>query len=258
MTKPIFVDSHAHLQDDKFSDDLDDVIREALDCGVDKILAPGTDLKDSRLGVEISEKHASVYAAVGIHPHLAAETGADTIKQIKELSQSPKVIAIGEIGLDYYYDFAPREKQKEIFIKQIELALEQDLPMVVHSRSSLDDIFSIMDQTGGWEAGGVFHCFPGELDQAMYIIDKGMSVSYTGIITFKKASRVRSIVRDIPIEHLLIETDSPYMAPEPYRGKRNNPSLVRTVAEKIAEIKDMPVEDVARITTENFNTIFKI
>jgi TatD DNase family protein len=258
MTQPLFVDSHAHLQDEKFREDLDEVIREALESGIEKILAPGTDLKDSKTGTELAEKYDSVYAAVGIHPHLAANIEPDSIEKIEDLLKRQKVIAIGEIGLDYYYDFAPREKQKELFIKQIELALTATLPMIIHSRSSLDDIFEILDDTDGWKAGGVFHCFPGELNQATHIIEKGMHVSYTGIITFKKANRLRSIVREIPIEKLLIETDCPYMAPEPYRGKRNNPSLVKRVAETIAELKEMKTEEVGRITTDNFNRLFNL
>jgi TatD DNase family protein len=200
----------------------------------------------------------SIYAAVGIHPHDAAKVPKDYIEKLKNLAKEKKVVAIGEIGLDYYYDFSPRDTQKEIFARQIELALEINLPMIIHTRESMGDTFNILDSTGGWKAGGVFHCFPGDLNDAKYLITKGFYISYTGVITFKNADKTRTIIKDIPLDRLLIETDSPYMAPEPYRGERNRPALVIKVAETIATIKNISLDEVGQITTNNFNRLFNL
>jgi TatD DNase family protein len=256
MIQPFYIDSHCHLQDDQFSGDLDAVMMESRDVGVGAFLVPGTDIETSRRAIELAGKYDDVFAAVGVHPHEASKTEAEYLSTLKELSSHVKNLAIGEVGLDYHYDFSPRERQKEIFREQIELALSLGLPLIIHTRESIEDSFEILDETGGWQAGGVFHCFPGDLSQANYIIDKGMFISYPGLVTFKKADGVRSRIKEIPLSRLLLETDSPYMAPVPYRGKRNSPALLPLIAEKIAIVKNIEIEEVAAQTTANFEKLF--
>ncbi len=256
MSRTYFIDSHCHLQDEKFKHDCADIILEAAEANVKKILVPGIDLETSRRAVEIAREHEGVYAAVGVHPHEAAKTDRDYLDELKEMLSEPKVVAVGEIGLDYYYDFSPKETQIKIFEEQIQLALEMGKPLIIHTRESVADSFSSLHNTDGWKAGGVFHCFPGALEEAEFVISRGMLVSYPGLVTFKKAEDVRRRVKALPLESLLLETDSPYMTPEPYRGKRNKPAHIPLIAEKIAEIKSVSIEEVARITTESFNQVF--
>jgi len=256
MKQPFYIDSHCHLQDDKYSGDLDDVMMESRDVGFGAFLVPGTDIETSRRATELAGKYDDVFAAVGIHPHEASKTEAKYLSTLKELSAHAKNVAIGEVGLDYHFDFSPRERQREVFREQIELALSLGLPLIIHTRESIEDTFEVLDETGGWQAGGVFHCFPGDLSQANHIIDNGMFISYPGIVTFKNATRVRSRIEKIPLSRLLLETDSPYMAPVPYRGERNSPALVPLIAEKIAEVKSMEIEEVATQTTANFEKLF--
>jgi TatD DNase family protein len=258
MTNLRLVDSHCHLQDKAFKNDLDAVIREAEDAGVRTFLVPGTSIEDSIAALNLAEKYINIYAAAGIHPHDSAKAASDWREKLKSLSSNKKTVAIGEIGLDYHYDFSPRDRQKEVFKTQIELALELNLPMVIHTRKSMEDTFRILDETDGWKAGGVFHCFPGSLADAEYVIAKGFHISYTGVVTFKNSQNTRDIVKKIPIEKLLLETDSPYMAPEPFRGQRCHPALLIHTARMIAEIKNLPLENIGETTSINFMALFKI
>jgi TatD DNase family protein len=252
------VDSHCHLQDKAFKNDLDSVIHEAEEAGIKMFLVPGTSIDDSIAALQLSEKYKWVYAAVGIHPHDSAKVEPNWHDRLKDLSANENAIAIGEIGLDYHYDFSPRDIQKDIFKAQIEIALEKNLPMVIHTRKSMEDIFQILDITDGWRYGGVFHCFPGSLAEAEYVISKGFYISYTGVVTFKNSDTTREIVKKIPIERLLLETDSPYMAPEPFRGTRNHPALLKYIAQSIAQIKQLNISELGEITTKNFRNLFRI
>jgi len=258
MTNLRLVDSHCHLQDKAFKNDLDAVIHEAGEAGVRTFLVPGTSIDDSIAALDLAEKYKGVYAAAGIHPHDSSRVSSNWREELKSLTLNKKAVAIGEIGLDYHYDFSPRDIQKEIFRAQIEIAIETGLPMVIHTRKSMEDTFQILDETGGWKAGGVFHCFPGSLAEAEYVITKGFHISYTGVVTFKNSQNTREIVKKIPIEKLLLETDSPYMAPEPFRGKRCHPALLIHTARIISEIKNLPIEKIGETTSDNFARLFKL
>jgi TatD DNase family protein len=258
MTNLRLVDSHCHLQDKAFKNNRDNVIHEAEEAGVKSFLVPGTSISDSIAALDLAEKYKGIYAAVGIHPHDSSRVLSNWREELKSLTLNKKAVAIGEIGLDYHYDFSPRDKQKEVFKTQIEIALEKNLPMVIHTRKSMEDTFQILDETGGWKPGGVFHCFPGTLAEAEHVINKGFFISYTGVVTFKNSQNTREIVKKIPIEKLLLETDSPYMAPEPFRGKRCHPALLIHTARMIAEIKNLSVEKIGEATSNNFARLFKL
>ncbi len=254
----MFVDTHAHLFYPNFEEDSDDVIKKAKDSGVDYILVPAVDLDSAKKAIELAERYDFIYAAVGIHPHETKDWTNDLIPQIEELASHEKVKAIGEIGLDYYYDFSPKDKQIEAFKSQIELAIKLKKPIVVHNRESDKDMMDIIRSYCGTELKAQFHCFNGSLEEARELIKMQHFVSFTGNITFKKADELRNIVSHLSLESVMIETDSPFMTPEPHRGKRNDPSYVVHIAEKIAEIHHLKKEDVARVTSYNAFRMFGI
>lgn len=258
MKNDFFVDTHCHLQDGQFQDDYTDVIREASEKNVKILLVPGIDLKTSEQAVQLAAAYPEVYAAVGVHPHEVSKSRENYLEEIRVLSAKDKVLAIGEIGLDFYYDFSPRDNQIEDFKNQIKLALEIDSPMIIHMRESTPETFKALHDTGGFEGKGVFHCFPGTVEEAMYVIDHGFYISLPGIVTFKNADKAREIVKTIPLERMLLETDSPYMAPVPYRGKRNTPGYIPLIAEKIAELRGVDIEEIRRVTTQNFFDLFNL
>lgn len=254
----MFVDTHAHLFYPNFNGEIDQVIERANNAGIKYIIVPGTDLATSKKAIELAEKYDSVYAAVGIHPHDTAEWDNVNLDTLEELSKHPKVVAIGEIGLDYYYDFSPKEIQLVAFKAQIDLAIKVNLPIIVHNRESNDDVMNIIREYNGSKLRGQFHCFAGTSQNAKELTDMGHFVSFTGNITFKKADTIRDTLKNINIDKLLLETDSPFMTPVPYRGKRNEPSNVLLIAEKIAEIHNVSLEDVSRITNYNVYKLFGI
>lgn len=263
----MYIDSHAHLYAPEFADDLVAVLERAREAGIEAIIVPGTTVETSRLAVELAERHEQIYACAGYHPHDAAKATPESMKEIAKLADHPKVVAIGEIGLDFHYDFAPRDVQRQVFRAQLELAVEKDLPVVVHTRESIDEASALVDETvarhAHWRASrgnphsimapprGVFHCFTGTAEQAWHLLAKGITVSYPGIVTFKKSGALATI-RQTGYDHILLETDSPYLAPVPHRGKRNEPSFLPLVAGSIATALDGDVHDVAR--TARFNT----
>lgn len=251
-------DTHAHLDDEKFDNDRDEIIQKCQDENVGLILNAGTNVKTSLKSISLANKYDFIYASVGIHPHDAKDMDEDTIEVLRELAKNKKVVAIGEIGLDYYYDFSPREIQKRRFIEQIELARELDLPIIVHDRDSHEDTMDILKKSGIKSVGGVLHSFSGSSKMARKCIDLGMYISISGPVTFKNNKKTIEVVREIPLDKLLIETDSPYLTPEPYRGKRNYSGLVRYVAEKIADIKGITFEEVKEATFENGKRLFRI
>ena len=261
----MFIDTHAHLFYPNFSQrdgspegELDEIISRAKQNVVDYILVPATDLKTAEQVIALTKKYEMVYGAVGIHPHDTKDWDSSFIIKIEKLAQNKKIVAIGEIGLDYYYDFSPKEKQIEAFKAQIELALKLDLPVIIHNRDSDTDMMEIIRSYCGSGLKGQFHCFNGTLEDAMEIVGMNYMISFTGNITFKKADSLLKILQHIPPENLLLETDSPFMTPVPHRGKRNEPSYVKYVAEKIAELHKIRIEDVARITSFNAFRIFGI
>ena len=269
----MFIDTHAHLAAPDFKEDRDEVIERARQAGVGCIIVPGTDLQTSREAVELAEKSDFIYACVGVHPHEALKGSDETLEEIERLSQNEKVVAIGEIGLDFHYDFSPRETQLEVFKKQLEIAVRRNLPMVIHTRESLPETIQVVRETVSknprWLSDqmtsdskvcgfrGVFHCFTGDKVVARELLNLGFYVSFPGIVTFKN-STVTETVRKIGIADLMLETDSPYLAPVPLRGRRNEPANIRLIAEKIAEICGSTVEDVARSTCENAKKLFHI
>jgi TatD DNase family protein len=269
----MFIDSHAHLVAPEFKDDRDEVIKRAEQAGVECVVVPGTDLQSSREAVKLAEKHESIYACVGVHPHEASSGSSEVLQEIEDLSHHKKVVAIGEIGLDFHYDFSPREKQIEVFRKQLEIAARRSLPVVIHTRESIHEsmraVRDAVNENSHWRMDqmlpnsrfpapkGVFHCFSGDGATAWELLNMGFLVSFPGIVTFKNSTSAEA-VRKVGIDHLMIETDSPYLAPIPLRGKRNEPANIPLIAEKIAQLCDSSVEDVARATRHNAKKLFGI
>lgn len=254
----MFFDTHAHLNDPKFKDDLPETLERAKANGVKFIVNVGYDLASSVKAVEIAQNYQECYAAVGIHPHDAKRVTEDTLEELKKLAQQDKVVALGEMGLDYYRDLSPRDKQQEVFRQQIHLAKELKLPIIIHDRDAHGDVMQILKEEDAGENGGILHCFSGSWEMARQCIKLGFKISLAGPVTFKNATRLQDIAKLVPLEHLLIETDCPYLTPEPHRGKRNEPAWVRHVAEKIAELKKISLEEVAQITTANALEVFQI
>jgi TatD DNase family protein len=254
----MYVDTHAHLFYPNYNNELEQVIERARNAGVDYMLVPGTDLASSSQAIELADNYDFIYAAVGIHPHDTAEWTDDLIEKIKILADHRKVVAIGEIGLDYYYDFSPKEKQIIAFRSQLDLSLELKLPVIIHNREANNDMMEIIRKYNGTALRAQFHCFAGSLEDARELIAMKHFISFPGNVTFKKADNIRKIVTQIEIENLLIETDSPFMTPVPYRGKRNEPAYIALVAEKIAEIHNLSIDDVARTTSFNAFKLFGI
>lgn len=253
-----YVDSHAHLDDDRFNDDRNELINSLKNNGIDLVLNPGADLKSSKNAVNIANKYKNIYAAVGCHPHDSKFMTYENIEIFKEYTKNEKVVGIGEIGLDYYYDNSDREVQKKWFREQIKLAKEVDLPYIVHDRDAHEDVYRIIKEEHYDGTRGIIHCFSSSVEMAKEFIKLGFMISLGGPVTFKKAKTPKLVAKEIPLEYLLIETDSPYLTPVPYRGKRNEPSYVKYVAEEIAMIKNLPVEVVAEQTKENFKKLFKL
>jgi TatD DNase family protein len=254
----MFIDAHAHLFYPNFNGEIDEIIKRAKEAGVDYILVPGTDLASSVQAIELSKKYDMVYAAVGIHPHDTKEWNDSLIDKIEQLANNEKVVAIGEIGLDYYYDFSPKDIQKKAFEAQIELALKLKLPIIVHNREADTDVMAIIRNYKDSGLRAQFHCFAGTVEDARELVELRHYISFTGNITFKKAETLRKIVSRIAPENLLLETDSPFMTPIPHRGERNEPSYIKLVADQIAAIHKLTTEDIARTTSYNAYKLFGI
>ena len=258
MTDFKLIDSHAHIDFDSFDEDLDKVLERAGEAGVCKIVCAGTTVEGSISSHEMALKYPHIYSSAGVHPHEACDVNDESYEKIKTLAKNDKVVAIGEVGLDYHYEHSPKEIQQEVFTRFISLAKETHLPLIIHTREAEEDTLKLLKENKAGEAGGVIHCFSGSLDMAKECIKMGFYISIPGIVTFKKAANLEEIVKHVPIERMLIETDAPYLAPIPYRGKRNEPAYVKYVAERVAEIKGLSFEDVARITTLNAEELFGI
>jgi TatD DNase family protein len=266
----MFVDTHAHLTAKEFDADRDDVVRRALDAGVERVVIPAVDLEDSRRAIELSSKYGSIHACVGVHPHEAAKAEPRAMEEIEELGVLPAVVAIGEIGLDYHYDFSPRDVQRGVFRDQVMLAQRLDRPIVVHTRESISETVGIIEEciaanpkwrkrvSGQPRARGVFHCFSGDLEMARRVIGLGFYVSFPGIVTFKNALVAHTVAASVSIDDILLETDSPYMTPVPHRGRRNEPAYIPLIAARIADLHHLTVDDIARQTTYNAYDLFGI
>ena len=252
----VFVDSHAHLDDEAFDEDREEVIKDILSGG-NYFFNIGCDLKTSYSSYELSKKYNHVYAVVGVHPHEAKYYTAQTREALKELLTKDKVMAIGEIGLDYHYDLSPRDVQREVFIDQIDLAREMDVPIVIHTREAMEETYEILEK----HAKGMkvlLHCYTGSIEMARKYLKLGYKLALGGALTFKNAKNTVDVAREVDLKDLLIETDSPYMTPVPYRGKRNDPRKVVLVAEKLAEIKGISTEEVLEATKKNAFEFFGV
>lgn len=259
----MFVDSHAHIDGEDFDVDRDEVVERARAAGVGTILNVGTGEPHSgslERAVEVAEKYEGVYAAVGVHPHdakLFDERAAQRIQKL--ISESPRVIALGEIGLDYHYDRSPRDVQREVFIKQLRLARQACVPVIIHSRSADDETVEILRaEWSGARCGGIMHCFGGTTQMALSVLELGFYISFAGNVTFKKAENLREAARAVPLDRLLIETDCPYLTPVPFRGRRNEPARVVETARCLAQLHGIETEEIGRITTDNFMRFFKL
>lgn len=250
-------DSHAHVDDEKFEADRQEVLERAFSGGLDGILNVGACMASSARAIALAEAHPKVYAAVGIHPHDAKAAKEADYQQLADWVQLDKVVAIGEIGLDYYYDFSPREVQKEVFIRQLDVARQTGMPFIIHNRDSHGDMMDILRREAKGLTG-VFHCFSGSLEMAKELLKMGLYISVAGPVTFKNAAKLPEVVAALPLERLLIETDCPYLTPQPYRGKRNEPAYVRYVAAKLAEIRGVSEAEIAAATRENVRRLFGV
>lgn len=250
----MYFESHAHYDDEKFDSDRFQLIKEMNENGVDYIINAGVDVKSSLAGINLSSEFSFFYAAVGVHPHEVESISENDIQTLKEYSKNEKVVAIGEIGLDYYYEFSPKELQRKWFIRQLELAKELDLPVIIHSRDAAQECFDIIKNSGVNK--GVIHSYSGSAQMAKDYIDLGFHIGVGGIITFKNARKLIETVESVPIERILVETDSPYLSPVPLRGTRNNSQNLKYICDKIAQVKQIEPENVAKITSENAINLF--
>lgn len=249
------IDSHCHLDDKQFDADREDVIERAFAAGLECLLAVGTGNgpPDLEAGIRLAQTHERIYATVGVHPHDASKATDESLRRLEELLRHPKVVALGEIGLDYHYDFSPREMQQPVFIRQLELARAAGKPVVIHTREAWDDTFRILEKH--WAGPCIMHCFSGGPDEAKRCLAMGFYLSFAGVVTFPRALAVQEAARVTPLDRLLVETDAPYLAPTPKRGKRNEPALVIETARRLAELRGEPLEEIAAATTANFKRL---
>lgn len=248
------IDTHCHLDGPKFATDRDEVVDRALAAGVEAMVSIGTGEgpPDLEAGIRMADRYSCVWATVGVHPHDAAKCGDDTILRLESLLEHPKVVAIGEIGLDYHHNFSPRDRQKAVFVEQLDLANRKRLPIVIHTREAWEDTFALLEAYWRPAAGGIMHCFSGGPKEAERCVAMGFHISFAGVVTYPKALDVQAAAKSVPLDRLLIETDAPYLAPVPHRGKRNEPAFVAETARRVAELRGEPVETVAAATTKNW------
>ncbi len=253
------IDTHCHLTFEPLAVDVDAVIQRSLAAGVSSWITVGTDIADSQKAVELANKFDNMYAAVGIHPHDARTVTADTVGQLRDLAQNPKVVAIGETGLDYHYNHSPHEDQKRVFADHLRLAADLNLPVIIHCRESFNETVEILDQFGSNVKKVVFHCFSGSPEQAKILLDKGFFLSFTGVVTFKNARTKQEAAKIVPLDRLMLETDCPYMSPEPVRKqKTNEPALLIHIAKFIADLKQIPLPDFALAVTKTSKSFFNL
>ncbi len=251
------IDTHAHLDMPQFEEDLDEVLTRSRAKSISKVITIGTDISSSKKAISLTEKYDFVWAAVGIHPHDAKDFTKSTYSILKGLASHPKVVAIGEIGLDFYRDLSPHERQFYAFRSQINLARELGKPIIIHCREAASEVWEILKEEDGFSIGGVWHCFSGDLNLANACIKEGFLISIGGVVTFPKAERLREVVKEVSLDYILLETDAPFLAPVPMRGKRNEPSFLYFIAEEVARIKQKTIDEVAKITTKNAQHLFK-
>jgi TatD DNase family protein len=265
--RPIFVDSHAHLEMEQFNADRDGMLQRAKDAGIASILAIGSGTGPGSLdcAIQLADQHDFIYATIGIHPHEAKLASEADFEELAQLAKRPKVIAWGEIGLDYFYDHSPRDVQQRIFLRQLQLAQAAKLPIVIHCRPSnnnddaWEDCLKLLgDKWAPSGLGGILHCFTGTWAHAERALDMGFMISFAGNVTFPKAQQIREAARQVPLDRMLIETDSPFLAPAPHRGKRNEPSFVKETARQLAELRGLSAEEIGLRTAKNFYRLFAL
>ena len=249
-------DTHAHMDDRAFAEDRAELLDNLPGMDLTLVMNPGCSLESSRNAVALAEQYPYLYAAVGSHPDACDEVNEAVIQEYRMLCKHPKVKAIGEIGLDYHYEDIPREIQQSAFRQQMALAAEVDLPVIVHERDAHGDGMAIVEEFS--TVSGVFHCYSGSLEMAKWLVDRGWYIGFTGVLTFKNARKAVEVAANIPLERLVLETDCPYMAPEPFRGKRNHPGYLYRMAQRLAEIRGLPVEEIQKITVENGKRLYRI
>jgi len=252
----MIIDSHAHLEMEEFDHDRALVIKRAQSAGVDLIITVGTNLKLSRKAVDLASHHENIYAAIGVHPHDVGKIDSKTYDELKALAGHRKVVAYGEIGLDFFRNLAPQAQQIERFSEQIQLAKELNLPVIIHDREAHSQSLQMIKTAGLHQ--GVFHCFSGDYQMARQCLDLGFFLSVPGVVTFNQGKTIQNVVKHVPLSSLLLETDCPYLTPEPYRGQRNEPAYIVHTAKKVAEIKGLAWEEVAAVTAQNTLNLFRI
>jgi TatD DNase family protein len=255
----MLIDSHAHIQGKEYANEVAAIIGRAREAGVEKIIAVGGagDMSSNTEAIALAASHPDVYATVGMHPHDAKDVGDEEFRKLRELTAQSNVIAVGETGLDYYYNHSPHDVQRRVFTQFIHMARETGLPIVVHERDAAHDVVEMLRRESDGKLRGVIHCFTGNYEVAREYLDLGFYLSFTGIITFKNAEPLREVVRKVPLERMFVETDSPYLTPVPHRGKRNEPAYVRFVADMVAKVKTVSLEEVASTTTRNVRELFR-
>ena len=244
----MFVDVHAHLDDKAFDDDRQQVLEKIGEAGI-VVVNAGSDMASSRFSVDLAHEHDFIFACVGVHPHEAEKVQKDYIEELEKLAKNPKVIGIGEIGLDYYYDFSDRKIQKKVFMEQLELAKSLDLPVIVHNREAHQDTLDILKKVR--PSKGLMHCYSGSLEMAREFMHLGFYFSFGGVITFKNAKKPKEVASELPLDKILLETDCPYLSPEPYRGKRNDPTRIPIIAQQLAQLRKISVDEIKRTTYSN-------
>ncbi len=256
--KELLFDTHVHLNARNFFEDRDETIQRAFDAGVTHMVVVGFDRATIPLAIEIAEQYETIYAAIGWHPVDAVDMTEQELEWIEELSSHPKVVALGEMGLDYHWDKSPKDVQKEVFRKQIRLAKKLQMPIIIHNREATEDIIAILQEEQAASVGGIMHCYNDSVNYIQDCLDMNFYISLGGPVTFKNATLPKEVAVQVPLDRLLIETDAPFLAPHPYRGKRNEPAYVTLVAEKIAALRGMSIEEVGEITTKNAHTLFRL
>ncbi len=251
-------DTHAHFNDNRFKHDTDEAIKNAYESGVSYILNVSYNIPSIDHSVSLSKRYSYIYAAVGIHPHYSKEMNDEVLNKVRSMAENDKVVGIGEIGLDYFRDLSPRDVQKKWFAKQIDLAKELKLPVIVHIRDANEDALNVLKAENARDVGGIIHSFSGDVKMAKEVLNNNFYISVGGPVTYRNVRNLIDVVKFVPDDRLLIETDCPYLTPEPFRGKRNDSSLVRLVAEKIADVKGKSFEEIANVTTNNAKRLFNI
>lgn len=252
------IDTHCHLDMQAYDSDLDHVLEQAANVGIRNIITIGIDLASSKAAVNLADRYPQIYATIGVHPHEADKVTPAILHELSRLAKAPKVVGYGEIGLDYAKNYAPHDVQRKAFAMQLELAKKLGLPIIIHDREAHNETIQLLREIGPFPKRGVMHCFSGDVSLARQVIDFGFYISIPGVVTFKNAKELQEVVRDIDIQHLILETDGPFLAPVPFRGKRNTPAKIIHTAQMVAELKKMSLNDVAAMTTRNAIDLFRL